>query len=78
MTAIQGGLLRRLGRSSDGLEYLLPNASLAPAGETVIDRLVRAILFWAILPAAADLEHVHNAAQNPPIILTLRPGLIGR
>ena len=78
MTAIQRSLLRRLGRSRDSLEDLLPNASLAPAREAVIDCLVRAIVFRTILPAAADLKHVHDTAQNAAIILTLRPRLIGR
>lgn len=78
MTAIQRGLLRRLGRSGNGCKDLLPNASLAPAREAVIDCLVRAIVFRAILPAAADLEHVHDTAQNAAVILALRPRLIGR
>ncbi len=78
MTTIQGGLLRWLRRRSDRLKYLLPDAALAPAGETVVDGLVRAIVFRTILPTAADLEHVHDAAQNAAIIFTLRPRLIDR
>jgi hypothetical protein len=40
MAAIQRGLFRRLGRRRNHLEYLLPDASLAPAGKAIVDRLV--------------------------------------
>jgi hypothetical protein len=40
MAAIQRGLFRRLGRRRNRLEYLLPDAPLAPAGKAIVDRLV--------------------------------------
>jgi hypothetical protein len=55
MAAIQRRLFRWFGRRCDGLEDLLPNAPLAPAGETIVDRLVRAIFPRAIHPTTAGL-----------------------
>ena len=75
MGAIQHNLFGWLGRRRDRLEYLLPNSALAPAGETIVDRLGGAVFLWAVDPAAAHFEHVHDPAQNPPIILTPRPRL---
>jgi hypothetical protein len=56
----------------------LPNASLAPSREAIVDGLVRAIFERAVFPAAAHLLHVHDPAQNPSIIVPLRARLVGR
>ena len=71
MAAIQRRLFRWFGRRCDGLEDLLPNAPLAPAGETIVDRLVRAIFPRAIHPTTADLQHMHDPTQNQPIVIWL-------
>ena len=78
MTGIQSRLLRRIVRSGDALEYPLPNASLAPSREAVVDGLVRTIVLRAILPAAADLQNVHDAAENAALVLPLGSGLVRR
>lgn len=44
--------------------------------KTVVDRCRRTIDPRAVLPAAADLEHVDDAADNPPIVVAMRPGLV--
>ena len=75
MGAIQRNLFGRLGGRCDRLEYLLPNSALAPARETIVDRLGGSVFPRAVDPAAADFEHVHDPAQNPPIILTPRARL---
>jgi hypothetical protein len=78
MATIQRSLVRRIARTGDGFEYLLPNASLAPAGEAIVDGFVRAIFLRAILPAAPDLEDMHDPAQYTPVILALGSGLVRR
>jgi hypothetical protein len=80
MGAIQHNLFGWLGRRRDRLEYLLPNSGLAPAGETIVDRLGGAVFLWAVDPAAPHFEHVHDPAQNPAKnlgfkLLSLSPSL---
>jgi hypothetical protein len=48
----------------DAFEY----AHLAPAHETVIQRLVRPVLLGGILPLQAILYHVINPAEYPLIV----------
>jgi hypothetical protein len=78
MGAVQGDLIRRLGRRRDRLEDRLPDATLAPAGEAIVDRLGRTIFPRAIDPAAADLHDVHDPAQDASIVVALRPTLVRR
>src|ERR1019366_10762744 len=46
--------------------------------EAVVDGGVRAIFGWAIAPARARLEHVNDAANDAPIVVTYRPGQVRR
>jgi hypothetical protein len=78
VAAVERDLFGCVDCSSDRRKYFLPNAALAPAREAIVDCLVRPILGWTILPTAANALHVHDAAQNPSIILSFRTGLIGR
>jgi hypothetical protein len=78
VAAVERNLLRSIGCTGDGREYPLPNAALAPAGETIVDGLVRPILARAISPATADLLHMHDTAQNPSVVVSRRSRLIGR
>src|SRR5580704_13535479 len=78
MAAVEGHVPRHVGLPGDRSEHLLPNAPFAPARETVVDRLVRPVLTRAVLPATTTALHVHYAAQNPPIIFSLRPRLVAR
>ena len=78
VTGIQSRLFGRIVRSGDALEYPLPDASLAPASETIVDGLSRTIVLRAILPAAADLQDVHDAAENASIVLPLGSRLVRR
>ena len=52
-------------------EEIFPDATPCPAREAVIDGGVRAILGWAIAPAAAGLQNVNNSADHAAIVLTL-------
>ena len=52
-------------------EEIFPDATPCPAREAVIDGGIRAILGWAIAPAAAGLQHVNDSADHAAIILTL-------
>jgi hypothetical protein len=78
MAAVEGHAAGRVGLSGDRSEQLLPNAPFAPARESVVNRLGRPVLARAILPTTATALYVHYAAQNPPIIFSLRPRLVGR
>jgi tripartite-type tricarboxylate transporter receptor subunit TctC len=49
-------------------EQPLPYATLCPQYETIVDRRVRAIPRRTVAPAAAALQHMQDAADNPPII----------
>src|SRR5450432_3436822 len=62
-------LRRRLDQSG---EDDLPSSRLRPPVEAIVDRRVRAIVTWAIAPARATLEHVNDAANDPPVVSSLR------
>src|ERR1700730_10035574 len=75
MARIQRNLFWRLGTKGDRCEYLRPNSALAPAGETIVDRLGRPVLPRAIDPSASDFQHMHDPAQNQSIVLACRTWL---
>src|SRR6185312_8282529 len=54
----------------------LPMSALGPMIETIVDRLVRTIVGWAIAPACAALKHVNDTADNASIVIAGRPGLV--
>jgi hypothetical protein len=57
----------------------LPHASLGPAPEAVVERLLRAIdVLWAITPATTALQRMDNAGEHPPIIYPRHPTSILR
>jgi hypothetical protein len=78
MAAIDRSGFRGLGWSGDAFDYLLPDAFFAPAVEAIIDGLARTVFFGAILPAATNLQNMHDPAQNAPIILASGSGLVNR
>jgi len=59
-------------------EQVFPDATPRPAYEPVIDRRRWAISFWAIAPAAAAPEHMHNPADHAPSIRSLDTTYIPR
>ena len=59
-------------------EQVFPDAAPRPAHEAIIDRRRRTILWRAIAPAAAALEHVHDAADHAAIVGPLDTAHIGR
>ena len=78
MATIERNRFWRLGWSGDAFEDLLPDAFFAPAREAIIDGLVRTVFFGAILPAATNLQNMHDPAQNAAIILASGAGLVNR
>ena len=78
MTAVERHLPGHLRVPSDRGENLLPLACLAPAREPVVNRLVRPVFAGAILPRTANTQHMHDAAQNPPVVFSIRTRLVGR
>ena len=77
VTAVECDLVWRVGTPGHGSEDVLPNAALAPACETVVDGLGRSILGRAVFPATSDLLDMHDATQDPSIIMARRAALIG-
>ena len=67
---VDGYLFRRSrqGRRQSG-EQILPVTFLRPAVIAVKDRRRWAVLWWTVSPPATRLEHMDNAADDPPIIL---------
>jgi hypothetical protein len=79
MTAVERHQFRRIAIAGNRRKDRLPDAALAPARETIVDRLVRPVFARTVLPTAANALHVHDAAQNLPIILSLGTGwLVGK
>src|SRR6266853_3195679 len=78
MAAVECHLSRHVRRSGDGGEHRLPNAPFAPACEAVVDGFVRPILTRTILPATPNPLDMHDPAQNPTVIFSRWPRLVGR
>ena len=47
-----------------------------PSIEAVVDRGVRAVGGRAVMPACARAQHVNDAADDPPIVITFRSGQV--
>src|ERR1700730_1297888 len=60
------------------LENLKPQPLPAPAIEAVVDRRVRAIGSRTIAPPRARAQHVHDPADNAPIINPMRTASTAR
>jgi hypothetical protein len=52
-------------------EQVFPDAAPRPASKPVIDRRRRTIFGWTIAPAATAFQHMHNAADDAPIVHSL-------
>ena len=61
-----------------GFEDGPPAPAFGPAIEAIIDGRIRTILGRAITPAGATLEHMDDAADDPPIIISFGSGQIRR
>ena len=76
----RGGVDRQsyavLAAAGERLKDRLPMSALSPAIETIVDRCVRTIVGRAIAPACAALKHVNNTADDAPIVVARRPGLV--
>lgn len=59
-------------------EQIFPDAATRPPHKAIIDRRRRAILGRAVAPAAAAFQHMHDAANDPAIILAFDPTNIRR
>ena len=78
MAAVERHLLGCVGIGGNCFEYLLPDAAFAPTCEAIVDGLMRSVFARAVLPATANSLHVHDAAQNPPVVFSIRTRLVGR
>jgi hypothetical protein len=59
-------------------EKEFPDPALRPAREAIIDRCVRPVLRWTILPTAATLEDMHDPANHATIVLPFDAAHISR
>jgi hypothetical protein len=59
-------------------EQLSPDPAARPAMKAIVDRRRRTVDRRAILPTTAALEHVDDAADDPAIVLAMRPRLVFR
>jgi len=82
MSLDRGGIERqRAGICAEPRQSLkdrTPSSALRPAVEAIVDRRVGAVLPRAIAPSRSRLQHMNDAADDAPIIPTLRPGQSGR
>src|SRR6478672_37585 len=76
MRAVESHSFRRFSRFGRRLEDALPNSLRTPAVEAIVDRLGRPIFRRTIDPSTSALEHMHDPAQNAPIVLRLHATLI--
>jgi hypothetical protein len=76
----RGGVDRQryavLAAIGQGFEDLRPTSAFGPAIEAIVDGRVGTILGWAIAPAGAALEHVDDAANDPPIVISFGSGQV--
>ena len=67
-----GGVDQHLGRRpagrGQGVEDVDPDALGRPPDEAVVERLARSVDRRRIDPAPARLQHMHDAADHPPVI----------
>lgn len=54
-------------------ENAVEHAEPALANEAVVERLVRPVAGWRVLPLQAVADHVDDAAHHPPVIDTRNP-----
>ena len=59
-------------------EQVFPDAAPRPTHKAVIDRRWRTIGFRAIAPATATLEHMHDTADDAPVVRSLDAAHIRR
>jgi hypothetical protein len=68
-TSVEGHPIRPLNRFGCCFEDALPNSLCAPAVEAIVARLG-----WPTIdPSTSGLEHMHDAAQDAPIVFGFTP-----
>jgi hypothetical protein len=70
--------MRRASPPGEGVKQFLPDATPGPAHKPVVDRGVGAVTRRQIALAAAGLQHMQDAADDPAIIDPLLAAHIGR
>ncbi len=76
MSLDRGGVERQrdgiFARLRQCLEDAAPSAFLGPAVEAIVDRRVGAVLARTIAPSCPRLQHMDDAADDAPIVISLR------
>lgn len=67
---------RKHAPGNKGIKDAAPQLSARPAIEAVVDRRGRTVFGRAVLPAAAGLQHMQDAADDAPIIDPARARLV--
>ncbi len=68
-------LRRRTARRCHRMEDVFPNAFGRPAHEAIVKRLAGAVDGRRVNPATPGLQHMNDAADDPPVV---DPGLASR
>ena len=89
--AVDSGRMGQHARRDQRLQDVAPDLPAGPAVEAVVDRRVRAVFRWAVAPAAAGLQNMQDATDDPPVIdppgarlvlrqmrLDRRPGIVAQ
>src|SRR5215470_10112520 len=78
----RGGVDRQgyavLAAIGQGFEDRSPTSAFGPAIEAIVNGCVGTVLRWAIAPAGAALQHMDDAADNPPIVISFGTGQVRR
>jgi hypothetical protein len=78
----RGGVDRQrhtmLAAVGQGFEDRPPASAFGPAIEAIVDGCIGAIVGRATSPASAALEHMNDAADDPPIVIPFGSGQVRR
>lgn len=75
---VDENLCGRAACHSQSTEDIDPHPFSGPSNETVIERLTRPVDGRSIDPAGTGFQHVHNAADHPPIVNPRLATRVGR
>ena len=75
---VDQNLRRRSAGLRERLEDANPNALFRPSDKTIVERLPRPIVRWRVHPSASRFQHMHDAADHPPVVDALLAARIGR
>lgn len=73
---VNGRRQRKHALGNESIQDAAPEQSAGPAVEAVVDGRGRTVFGGTVLPAAADLKHMQDAADDPSVIDPARTRLV--